>query len=108
MTENLDTALKERVRSVLNREPVTEADLRRLVEEGHACVLILRARLAGTEVRLAELAADPAGSLAETATTFRAVVDVRADVEELETLLEALEVHARQARATWLSSTGAR
>jgi hypothetical protein len=107
MSESLDTALKARVRSVLESAPATEAVFRRLLEEGRACVLILRARLAATEGRLAELAADPAGSLAETATAFRGVVEVRTDLEELETLLGALEQRAREARSSWLSSSGA-
>jgi hypothetical protein len=106
MSEHLDTALKARVRSVLDREPVTEAALRRLLEEGRACVLILRARAANAERRLADLAADPAGSLADTAAAFREVVEVRSDVHELEMLLDALEQRAREARSLWLSSSG--
>jgi chromosome segregation ATPase len=105
MSESLDTALKARAQSVLDGEPVTEAALRRLLEEARACILILRARLGRTEARLAELAADPEGSLAETATAFRALVDVRADLEELEAVLAALEDRARAARASWLAST---
>jgi chromosome segregation ATPase len=105
MTERFDTELKARVESVLDHEPVTEAALRRLLEEGRACILILRARLARTEAKLTELAADPETSLADTATTFRALAEVRADLEELEALLDALEDRARVARASWLSSS---
>ena len=41
----LDSALKERLRAVLDRQPVTEAELRKLAEEGRACALILGAQL---------------------------------------------------------------
>jgi hypothetical protein len=105
VNESIDTVLKERVRSALGSAPVTEAVFRRLLEEGRACVLILRARVTATEGHLAELTADPTGSLAETATAFREVVAVRSDLEELETLLGALEQRAREARSSWLSSS---
>ena len=103
MTESLDTALKARVRLVLDCEPVTEAALRRLLEEGRACILILQARVARTESTLEALAADPVSSLADTATAFRALAEVRTDLEELEELVGALENRARLARASWLS-----
>jgi hypothetical protein len=105
MNESIDTALKERVRSVLSSAATTEAVFRRLLEEGRACLLILQARLEETEGRLAALSADPEGSLAETATAFREAGYVRANLEELETLLDALEQRARKARASWLSSS---
>ena len=41
MADRLDSALKERLRAVLDDQPVTEAELRKLFEEGHACALIL-------------------------------------------------------------------
>jgi len=43
----LDTVLKERLHRVLDdpRRRVTEAELRKLSEEGRACALILRADL---------------------------------------------------------------
>jgi chromosome segregation ATPase len=106
--ETLDSALKERVRAVLDRQPVTEAELRTLAEEGRACLLILNAQLVRNEHRLAELSSDPSSSLAEMAVALRHVNELRPDVEELETLLAELQERAREHRATWLSNTGAR
>ena len=100
----LDSALKERLRSVLERESarVTEAELRKLAEEGGACALILGGQLERGERRLAELSADPASSLAEIAETFRRVSDVGADLEELRALIADLQGRAREFRAAWL------
>ena len=106
--ETLDSALKERVRAVLDQQPVTEAELRKLSEEGRACLLILNAQLARNERLLAELSSDPSSSLAETAAALRQVNELRPDVEELETLLAELQERARKYRATWLSSSRAR
>jgi chromosome segregation ATPase len=106
VTETLDAVLKQRVRAVLDRQPVTEAQLRKLLEEGRACALILRARLERSERRLAELAADPTSSLAEAATAYRDLNEVRPDLAELETMLADLEAHARASRASWLTPRG--
>ena len=100
----LDSALKERLRAVLDREPVrvTEAELRKLAEEGQACVLILGGQLERGERRLAELSADPSSSLAEIAGTFRRVSELGVDLEELRALLAELHGRARAFRAAWL------
>lgn len=103
MAETLDSALKDRVRAVLARQPVTEAELRKLTEEGRACELILSAQLARSEQELAKLAADPASSLGEIAATLRDVNELRPDLDELQTLLAELEERARAFRASWLS-----
>jgi hypothetical protein len=103
VTETLDSALKDRVRAVLAQQPVTEAELRKLTEEGRACELILSAQLARSERTLAELAADPASSLGEIAATLRDVNELRPDLEELQALLADLEERARAFRASWLS-----
>jgi hypothetical protein len=105
VTESLDTALKAHVQSMLDREPLTEAALRGLLEAARAFILILHARLATAEARFAALAAEPTGSLADTATSFRALVEVRTDLEELVALFDDLEKRARIARASWLSSS---
>ena len=105
MAESLDAALKERLRAVLDRQPVTEAELRRLAEQGHACARILGARLERDEQRLGDLSADPSSSLSEIAATLRAVNELRPDVEELEGLLAGLEGRARELRGSWLSAT---
>jgi hypothetical protein len=100
----LDTALKERIRKVLEdpQRPVTEAELRKLSEEGRACTLILGGELERLEHRLAELDRDPASSLRAIAEAFRRVHDFRAHLEELEGLLFALEGWARQVRTSRL------
>jgi hypothetical protein len=100
--ETLDAALKHRLRSVLDGRPVTEAELRKLSEEGRA--LILGGRLARSERRLEEQAADPASSLAEIALDLRRVNEVRPDLVELQALLAALAARAREFRASWLSA----
>jgi hypothetical protein len=100
----LDTALKERLREVLEdpQRPVTEAELRKLSEEGRACTLILGAELERLERRLGKLDSDPASSLGAIAESFRRVHDFRAHVEELNGLLSALDGRAREARTSWL------
>ena len=99
----LDTALKERLRRVLDDQRlVTEAELRRLSEEGRACALILGADLERLEGQLAELDGDPASSLGAIAETFRRVHDFRLHLEELNALLSELDDRAREARTYWL------
>jgi hypothetical protein len=102
VAETLDSALKARVRAVLDREPVTESELRKLAEEGGACALILGAQLRRAERRLGEVTSDPSSALAEIASAFRSVNELRPHLEELETLLGELDVKARQFRTSWL------
>jgi hypothetical protein len=104
----LDTVLKERIRKVLEdpQRPVTEAQLRKLSEEGRAYTLILGAELGRLEHRLAEVDRDPATSLGAIAEAFRRVHDFRAHLEELDGLLSALEGRARQVRTAWLLPRG--
>lgn len=99
----LDSALKERLRAVLDQQPVTEAELRNLSEEGEACVLILGGELARSEHTLAELASDPTSSLRDIAAAFRRVNELRPNLDELQALLAQLHVRAREFRASWLS-----
>jgi hypothetical protein len=107
MTEawlELDTALKERIHKVLEdpEQQVTEAELRKLSEEGRACTLILGGELERLEHRLAELDRDPVSSLGAIAEAFRRVHAFRTHLEELAALLSALERRARQLRTSWL------
>ena len=99
----LDVELRVRLRDVLEepRRPVTEADLRKLSEEGRACRLILGAELERLEGRLGKLDADPASSLGAIADAFRRVHDLRAHVGELDELLSALADRARDVRTGW-------
>lgn len=102
MAQTLDSALTERLRAVLDRQPVTEAELRKLTEEGGAWTLILSAQLVRSEKRLVELESDPASSFAEIAAAFRCVSEFGRALEELQTLLAELQGRARECRAAWL------
>jgi hypothetical protein len=104
VAETLDSALKERLRSVLGGRPVTEAELRKLTEEGRACELILSGQLARDERRLDQLAGDPASSLAEIAARLTHVNELRPDLDELQSMLAELDARAREFRASWLSA----
>jgi hypothetical protein len=99
----LDVELRARLRDVLDepRRPVTEAELRKLTEEGRACRLILGAELERLEAWLGRLDADPASSLGEIAEAFRRVHDFRDHVAELDGLMSALESRAREVRTGW-------
>ena len=105
ISETLDSALKERIRAVVQDEPATEAELRKLAEEGRACELILGGQLQGAEQRLEALSADPSSSLIDIAAALREVNELRPDLDELEALLEELQGRAREFRARWASST---
>ena len=104
MAPTLDSALKERLRGVLDSQPTTEAELRKLSEEGRACVLILSAQLERSEQKLAHLASDPTSSLAEIADTFRRVNELRPGLMELQELLGELQGRAREFRAAWVQT----
>ena len=99
----LDVELRARLRDVLEepRRPVTEAELRKLSEEGRACRLILGAELERLEGRLGKLDADPASSLGAIADAFRRAHHFRAHVGELDELLSALADRAREVRTSW-------
>jgi chromosome segregation ATPase len=80
---------------------VTEAELRKLAEEGRACELILGGQLQRSEQRLETLASDPTSSLADIAEALREVNELRPDLDELEGLLGELQERAREFRARW-------
>jgi hypothetical protein len=101
----LDSVLKERLRAVVDGERVTEAELRRLMEEGGAWVRILRGQLKRSEQTLAEVAADPVSSLADVADAFRRLNELEPDLDELQALLAGLEQRARESRAAWLRAS---
>jgi hypothetical protein len=100
----LDTALKEQICIVLANPQrlVTEAELRKLSEDGRAYKLILGAELKRLEHRLAELDADPVSPLGAIAPAFRRVHDFRAHLAELHRLLSALDDRAREVRTSRL------
>jgi len=99
----LDAVLKERLRDVLQEppRPMTESELRGLLEEGRACMLILSGELDRLERRLAQRDGDPDTSFSALTDAFRRVNEFRAHVEELRVLLTALETRAREVRASW-------
>jgi hypothetical protein len=99
----LDAVLRERLRDVLREppRPVTEMELRSLLEEGRACILILRGELDRLDRRLAQLDGDPDTSFSALTDAFRRVKELRAHVEELGALLTGLETRAREAHAAW-------
>jgi hypothetical protein len=105
----LDTALRERLRAVLDEpeRPVTEAELRKLSEDGRAYTLILGAELGRLEARLAELDSEPGSTLGAIGDAYRRVHDFRMHLHELESLLSALDARAREVRASWLLASQA-
>ena len=104
MATTLDFELKERLRAVLADQRVTEAELRKLAEEGRACALILSAQLLRREQELSSLSGDPASSLSEIAAALRDVNQLRPDLDELEVLLVDLDERAREFRMAWVST----
>ena len=76
----LDAVLRERLRDVLQEppRPLTEAELRSLLEEGRACMLILCGELDRLERRLAQLDGDPNTSFSALTDAFRRVNEFRA------------------------------
>lgn len=100
----LDTTLKERIRVVVEdpERLVTEAELRKLSEEGQAWTRILGAELKRLELRLAELDADPSTPFSAIAPAFRHVHDFRSHVAELQGLLSVLDDRARKVRTSRL------
>jgi len=102
MADGLEAALKERLRAVLDGQPATEAELRKLFEEGRACERILTTQLEHVERELEALDADPHSSVAELAAAVRQAGDLRPRLGELETLLGRLDERARSFRAAWL------
>ena len=81
---------------------MTEAELRKLAEEGRACQLILGGQLKRSEQRLEALSSDPSSSLAEIADALREVNELGPDLHELEALLGDLQARAHEFRARWV------
>jgi chromosome segregation ATPase len=104
VTGTLDSALKEQLRAVVGNRPATEAELRKLSEQGRACELILGAQLERSERRLERLSADPTSSLADIAAALRTVNELRPDLDELHGLLADLQGRAREFRARWVTT----
>ncbi len=97
-----DLALLERLREVVGNEPVTETELRGLIDHADGLVRTLGAHMSGSELRLTELSADPESSLTEIAAELQRVDGLRPRLEEARSLLRDLEARARELRTTWL------
>jgi chromosome segregation ATPase len=97
-----DLALLERLREVLADQPVTETELRGLIEQADGLVRTLGAHMAGSERRLNELNAEPDSSLTEIATELHRVEGLRPRLEEARALHAELEQRARELRTSWL------
>jgi hypothetical protein len=102
VAETPDLALLERLRDVVAERPVTETELRGLIDQADGLVRTLGAHLAGSERRLAELSDDSDSSLAEIAAELHRVDELRPRLEEARSLSADLEVRARELRTTWL------
>jgi chromosome segregation ATPase len=102
LAETPDLALLQRLRDVLGNQPVTETELRRLIEQADELVRTLGAQIAGSEHRLAELTDDPNSWLKEIATELQRVEALRPRLEEARSLLADLEIRARELRTSWV------
>jgi GAF domain-containing protein len=102
MAELPDLALLERLREVLADQPVTETELRTLIERADGLVRTLGAHIAGSERRLDELTGDPESSLREIATELSRVEGLRPRLDQARSLLTDLETRARELRTSWL------
>lgn len=102
MTETPDLALLERLRKVVANQPVTETELRGLIDQADGLVRTLGAHIAGSETRIAELNEDSESSLAEIAAELHRVEELRPRLDEARSLSADLEMRARELRTTWL------
>ena len=102
MTQTPDLVLLDRLREVLANQPVTETELRTLIEQADGLVRTLGAHMTGSERRLSELTDDPDSSLAEIAAELHRVDALRPRLEEARALLAELEKRARELRTSWL------
>jgi chromosome segregation ATPase len=97
-----DLALLERLREVLAKQPVTETELRGLIEQADGLVRTLGAHMSSSERRLTELTAERGSSLTEIATELHRLERLRPRLEEARAVLADLETRAREVRASWL------
>jgi hypothetical protein len=102
LAETPDLALLERLRAVVANRPVTETELRGLIDQADGLVRTLGAHMAGSERRLTELSADSDSSLTAIASELHRVEGLRPRLEEARSLLTDLEARARELRTAWL------
>jgi len=102
VVETPDRVLLERLREVLADQPVTETELRGLIDQADGLVRTLGAHVAGSERRLTELSDDPESSLQEIASELHRVELLRPRLEEARRLCAGGEQRARELRTAWL------
>jgi len=102
VVETPDRVLLERLREVLADQPVTETELRGLIDKADGLVRTLGAHVAGSERRLNELSEDPESSLQEIASELHRVELLRPRLEEARRLLSGMQDRARELRTAWL------
>jgi hypothetical protein len=102
VVETPDRVLLERLREVLADQPVTETELRGLIDQADGLVRTLGAHVAGSERRLNELSDDPESSLQEIAGELHRVELLRPRLEEARHLHTGLQRRARELRTAWL------
>jgi len=105
VAETPDLALLERLRDVLGDQPVTETELRVLIEQADGLVRTLGAHLDGSERRISELNEHEDSSLTEIAAELQRVEELRPRLEEARSLHADLELRARELRTSWLLDT---
>jgi hypothetical protein len=101
--ERLEQALARRLREVTGTAPVTERELRALVERGEAWRRTLAGLLAAAERALESLAEDSRSSLSDVAGELERAERLRRELAELERLLAELDARARRLRTEWLA-----
>jgi chromosome segregation ATPase len=102
VAETPDLALLDRLREVLDDRPVTETELRKLIDQTGGLVRTLGAHIDSSERRLTELADDAASSLDEMARELQRVERMRPRLAEARSLLAELHTRARELRTAWL------
>jgi hypothetical protein len=101
--EQLDVALAERLRQVVDGYQASEGEMRTLADHAGGWARATDAQLQAAEVRLAQLNADPASSLAQIAFELRRVEALSHEREEIRRLSDGLEQRARELRTAWLT-----
>src|SRR5438034_969440 len=90
------------IAAVIPEQPATEAELRTLTNQADGLVRLLGAQMAGSERRLDDLTSSAESSLAEIATELHRVEALRPRLEEARSLMQELELRARELRTAWL------
>jgi hypothetical protein len=100
--EQLDLALAERLRQVVDGQEVSESEMRTLADHAGGWARATDAQHRAAEDRLAELNADPASPLTEIAAELRRVEALSREREEIRRLTDGLEQRTRELRTAWL------